>query len=524
MAKRKLLLKALAIGLTAAIVGGAGAALWVRSMLAASSAAYEAGIQEAETTFLARLKEWLDRPDDPRNAFDLQIFLSKQILEKIADTVRGETISFGKGNSLRIDDLRFELRRGFPLVFLEGDYKDAERGISFGGDIAAVLELDASGDAMVLRIRPISVRPALGLGSLRVALKGLLGDVSQQLARDYADAWPGIELPVQTLLPLRLPPTDTPVVIKLGDKQGDPWIKARFDFPPLGADLRIVYRGLVFTEEGVHLFADVQKAEGARAQPVVRSPEWQAMDTDAKLRAIGFGESDLGARVSKRLFVFAVARIDELPRDDKTIRIQGEERSGDIASGNLAFVHYDVWLENPPATRGVLHVDQVRAEVSEAKNEILRYRAKGVAEIEGLLGLRVSLGKPKDGDRGKTEDKNPVTVKFKPTEVALGGRFVLTKDGDLPIIAIMIDPTPEIQTSCRFRVPGFGHITIQPKLRLPETRMTRIKLPPTFDAGGEVQLGDERTPYRIGIEGMKCVGETHYLILTANAELKLGGD
>ncbi len=507
-----------------AVVASVGA-FWARSVLQQNSEAYSAEIAKTEKAYVADLNAWLERPDDPRETFDMQIFLSSRILEKIADTVEGQTLDFGNGQSLKIDKLRFELRTGFPLVRLSGVYHGGKKGVSFGGDVAAVLELASHEDTYILRIRPLTVRPALGIGAVRVAMTGLLGDVTQQIARDYANAWPGIELPVQTLVPIRLPALDTNVVIKIGGKEGDPWIRAKFDFPKLETNLKIVYEGLVFTAEGVHLFANLEKADQDKAREVTPSEEWQSMDREQKLAAIGFSDWDLGSRISKRVFSFAVARVAEMPARDRIIRIRGEERSGNIVSSNLGPLYYDVWLENPSKTQGVMRVDRLVAEVSASKDEIIHYRARGVAEMQGQLGARVSLGKPKGGRaRENMKDNDPIPVKFAPTEVAISGRFVLTTDGELPIIAIMMDPTKEIETSCRFKLSPLPPITIHPKFSIPESRMTRIKLPQAFETEGEVQIGNRTTLYRIAIQKMQCVGETGYLALTADAALQLGAN
>jgi hypothetical protein len=506
-----------------AVVAGIGA-FWARSVLQQNSEAYSAEIARTEETYIANLNSWLGRPDDPRETFDVQIFLSARILEKIADTVEGQTLQFGDGQSLKIDTLRFELRTGFPLVHLSGVYHGGKKGVSFGGDVAAVLELASHEDTYILRIRPLTVRPAFGIGAIRVALSGLLGDVTQQIARDYAASWPGIELPVQTLVPVRIPALDTEVKIKIRGKEGDPWIKVKFDFPKLETDLKIVYEGLVFTKEGIHLFANLEKADQDKAREVLPSGEWQAMNREQKIAAIGFGDRDLGSRLSKRVFAFAVARVAEMPAANRIIHIRGEERSGNIMSSDLGPVHYDVWLENPPKTQGVMRVDRLTSEVSQQKDEIIRYRARGMAELKGQLGARISFGKPKDATtRQKMKDDNPIPVKFDPTEIAISGRFMLTRDGQLPIIAIMIDPAKEIETSCRIKLPILGHITIHPQLSLPEARMTRIKLPPTFETQGEVQIGERAKIYRIAIDEMQWVGDTNYLALTANAALELGG-
>ncbi len=521
--KQKKIWRRLILGVIGlAVVAGAGA-FWARSVLQQSSEAYNAEIAKTEKSYIANLNAWLERPDDPRETFDVQIFLSSRILEKIADTVEGQTLRFGNGQSLKIDTLRFELRTGFPLVHLSGVYHSGNGDVSFGGDVAAVLELASHKETYLLRIRPLTVRPAFGVGAVRFALTGLLGDVTQQIARDYADAWPGIELPVQTLLPIRLPALDTEAVIKIGGKEGDPWIKVKFDFPKLETNLKIVYEGLVFTDQGVHLFANLEKAGHDKAREAKPSRKWQAMDTEQKLAAIGFGDRDLGSRISKRVFSFAVARIAEMPAKDRIIRIRGEERSGNIVSSNVGPLYYDVWLENPSNTHGVMRVDRLAAEVSPAKDEIIHYRARGVAEMQGQLGARVSLGKPKNARaRESMKDNNPIPVKFAPTQVAISGRFVLTMDGQLPIIAIMVAPTKELETSCRFKLSPLPPITIHPKFSLPESRMTRIKLPQTFETKGDVQIGDRATPYRIAIQDMQCDGEKSYLALTANAVLQLG--
>jgi hypothetical protein len=504
-----------------AAFAGAGT-WWAKSVLRDSSVAYEQAIARSEKEFVIRLDTWLARPDDPRDSFDLQFFLSSAVLEKIADTVEGQTIQFGNGQGLTIRTLRFELRTGFPLVRLSGEYRGGNRSASFGGEIAAVLELAGEGDTYVLRIRPLSVRPALGIGALRVAMRGLLGDVSQKIARDYADSWPGIELPVQTLIPVKIPPFATDVVIKIGGKEGDSWIGTMFGFPKLGADLKIVYEGLVFTKQGVHLFANLRKADKNAPRNYAVSKEWQALSQAQKLDAIGFGDRDLGARVSKRVFAFAVARLAEMPAADRVITIQGQERSGNIVTGNAGPIHYDIWLENPPLAKGVMQVDRMTAEVSDDPREIIRYRAEGNVQIQGQLGARVGFGKPKDSKN--LQDKDPIPVVFSPTAVAVAGRFVLTMDGDLPIIAIMIDPTEEIEPRVGFKLPMIGYIAIRPKFRFPETRMTRIKLPPAFETGGAVRIGEQSTPYRIRIRGMECTGERTYLTLLADVALELGGN
>jgi len=501
--------------------GAAGGFLWLQASLEESAKEYQAKIEASEKEYVAQLEQWLNRPDDPRSAFDAQVFLSAQILEKIADKVEGQKLQLGEGRWLLIDELTLKLKRGFPLIELKGAYHDEARNLSFGGEVAAVLELAQGENNVTLRIRPITVKPAFGIGAGRVALTGLLGDVGKEIAQSYAESWPGFELPVQTEVPLNLPEMSTEAVIKIGLEEGDPWIKVRLDFPNLGTNLKVVYRGLVFTADGIHLFADVFQANETGINKKVPSPSWQKMSIDQKLEAIGFGDRDLGARVAKRLFVFAVQQVDQQPTDNRVIRFQGVERFGNLVSGNVGPVYYDAWLQDPPTAKGSTQIANLRAKVSPDPKELVTYSASGVASAEGQLGIRASLGTPKAEDRGDQSTEDPVKVQFQPTELAISGRLVLTRDGDLPIIAVMVDPTEDVQVACRVKIPHLGHVTIKPKVNVPGTRMTRIKLPPSWGTGGELKIGDQSVPYQISVSQMKCVGAETYLELTANADLQL---
>jgi len=501
--------------------GAAAGFLWLQRALEESSREYQAQIEAAEKEYLERWKQWLDRPDDPRDTFDLQVFLSGEILQKIASKIEGQRLDFGEGRSLEIDRLTLRLKRGFPLIELDGAYHDEGRGVYFGGEIAAVLELAQGDDNVSLRLRPISVKPSFGFGAGRVALTGLLGSLSKEIAQNYADAWPGFELPVKSDIPLALPAMSTDAIIKIGLEEGDPWIKVRLDFPELRADLKVIYRGLVFTDQGIHLFADLFDSDETGANPVHPSAAWQNMSLEEKQRAIGFGESDLGARVAKRLFVFAVDQVDRQPSANRVIRFQGVERFGNIFSGNVGPVYYDVWLQDPPSARGSTRIANLRAAVTKNPDEVITYQASGTATAEGQLGIRASLGKPKVENRGDQSTEDPVRVQFQPTELGISGRLVLTKDGDLPIIAIMVDPTQDVQPAARIKIPHLGPITIKPKFNVPATRMTRIKMPPSWETGGKLKVGEETIPYAVAVSDMKCVGADLYLELTANADLTL---
>lgn len=518
--KRKVTLAIFVLFVLLVATGGV-AFLWLRSGLEASAAEYQAQIEASQKAYLARLEEWLDRPDDPRETFDVQVFLSAGILENIGLALQGQTLHLGDGRTLAIERLNFRLSRGFPLVELNGSYHDRKSGISFGGEIAAVLELASDQKAVTLNIRPISVKPVFGFGTARLALSGLLGNVSQEIARNYADAWPGLELPVQTELPLRIPPVSTEAVLKIGKEAGDPWVKVRIDFPQLAADLKLVYRGILFTETGIQLYADLLRAGETGGNPQNPSPAWEQMNTDQRLEALGFGDSDLGARVAKRLFVFAVQEINAQPAEEKVVRFQGLERFGNLVSGKFGPAYYDVWLHDPTAARGSTQLRNLSATIATQPNEIIRYRALGVASGEGQLGVRASLGKPKVDDRGQQATDRPISVEFAPTEFGVSGFLVLTKDGDLPIIAIMVDETDEIQAACRIELPVIGSVRIEPRFRVPATRMTRIKLPPSIDHAGELQLGKERKPYAFTIRELRCRDSGNYLTLDARATLSL---
>ncbi len=501
-----------------------GLLLWARHLLSESQNDYIHKIGAAEKDYLETMKNWLSREDDPRDTYDVQFFMSSGVLEKIVQTLQGRVVQFNDSTTLSIDSLSLDMRTGFPLVTIGGEYKDTKTGLSFGGRAAAYLSLEKQEEGFFFRIRPVSIQPSLGFAGVRFVLSGMVGSVSEAVVRDYAGSWPGVKLPFERFLPVRVPSIAQPVVIKIGGKAGDPYIGTEFEFPALDTDLKIVYEGLLFTSEGVSLFANLEKAGKEKDHLPEPSAEWSKLSVPEKISALGFGGKDIGVRVSKRVFAFAVARVNEMPLANKLITFRGKDRYGDLFHGNAGPFYYQVWLENPPALHGTMQIDTMSAVVSTEENEIIRYHATGVVQVQGQLGLAVELGKPKDEGKARV-DPNPVAVQFAPTQAVLNGAFVLnTDDPTLPIIAIMMDEQKDVALTARLRIPGFGHVTIHPKFTLPHSRMTRIKLPLEINNHGAVRLAKQEIPYHLEITAIQSGITRHYLSMTATAALSTDGD
>ncbi len=509
------------------MIVGLGLSWWVGRHLGELAAQQDQQLAKAEQAYTARFEEWLSTDIDPREANDLEFFLSAALLEDIASEVAGNTIRLSEHTTVQVDSLSFDFKRGFPLIYLHGSYSDTSNDISFGGKIAAALELDYKGERIFLRIRPISIMPVFGIGSMRFAFSGLFKDLSQQWAREQLASWEGFELPVMRELPIELPPLTPEVIVKLGQNEGDPWIKTDLHIGELNTDLGFAVEAVVFTEYGIHVFANLDK-RGAQARPKeVHSRLWQQFDFDARVDAIAFN-SNFGLRLSKRVFEFLVYRLDDLPQASKRMVMQATDSFGDLTEGKAGPIHYRAWLEEPEKTRADMQIDTLSAETSDDGIEIIRYSASGVIAVEGQLGVRAQLGKPKPGTKFyqglDPSHPEPIGVKFDPKELTLNGRFVLrTDDPTLPIIAIMIDPIKDLELRCRFHIPGFGHITIRPKFDIPESRMTRIKIPLALQDEGTIAMGDDMVAYHIAVKDMQCSAYDNYLKLTANAVIEFGG-
>ncbi|MDL5057900.1 hypothetical protein [Geitlerinema calcuttense] len=293
----------LSLGITLlvlAVVCG-GLYFWGRHLLSENAGEYSRQVAEAEQEYVAQMIQWLQRPDDPRQSYDVEFFISAGVLEKIVEVLRGRSITLENGATLEIRALNLDLRDGFPLVRIEGAYHDGSSGLSFGGQAAAVLALEKKEDGFFFRVRPISFQPSLGVGAVRFALGGMLGSVSGMMVRDYAETWPGLRLPFERNIPVRVPSLEQEVIIKIGGKEGDPYVKTEFTFPKIETDLKVVYQGLLFTRSGIHLFADLEKQSGEADRPIVPSESWGQMSLQDKINALGFEGRDIGIRVSKRV-------------------------------------------------------------------------------------------------------------------------------------------------------------------------------------------------------------------------------
>ncbi|MDZ4742638.1 MAG: hypothetical protein SGI98_04370 [Verrucomicrobiota bacterium] len=503
----------------------AGAVLYsANHLLKENARMYLEDVDKSEKEYVAILNGWLNRADDPRESYDIQFFLSTQVLDKIVNVLEGRTIQLNPTTFIVIHEMKLDMRNGFPLVRLEVEYQDTEKGLSFGGDIAAVLAFENQEGTFFFRIHPISFHPSLGVGAVRFAMSGILGKVTQKIVQDYASAWPGVALPFETMIPVRVPSLSSEVVIKIGGKPGDPYVKTQFQFPELNTDLKAVYQGLLVTKQGIHLFANLEKVKGEKDRPLVSSDNWNKMTSTEKIDAIGFGGSDIGTRVSKRVFAFAVARVNDMPLGSKLITLQGKSRFGNLAVGHFGPLYYTIWLEDPSKTKGTMQIQTMSAQVSPVKDEIIKYQATGVVQIEGFAGTKIQLGKPDEKDKDKQyEDKNPIYVKSSPTNARLTGSFVLKKDDPtLPIIAIMMDEQNDIEMTARLKTPTFGHITIHPKFNLPASRMTRIKLPLELKKHGMVKIGLDTVDYFLEMKQIDCQAAESYLTMTAGTDLTVG--
>lgn len=516
---RKILKYGLPVILLVIIVGGA-MIYWGKYLLRENAVRYHEKVSTAEKEYVEQMYQWIAREDDPRQTYDVHFFISSSVLNQIVTILQGRTIRLGAENTLFIRSLRLDMRTGFPLVLIEGQYKDVKSGLSFGGNAAAVLSFEKQEEGLFFRIKPISFEPSLGVGAVRFALTGMLGGVSELLIQNYAETWPGVRLPFEKLLPVRVPALQQEVIIKIGGKEGDPYIKTEFSFPEISTDMKIVYQGLLFTREGIHLFANLEKPGSEPDHPSQASEQWSKLSVDEKVEALGFGGRDIGARVSKRVFAFAVARVNEMPLENKLIKLRGKSRFGDLVRGNAGPLYYQIWLANAPLANGTMQIDTIKAEISAKGNEIIRYQATGVVQVEGQVGIHVELGKPDKPVVEPQDDKDPIGVVFAPTPAVLDGSFVLnTDDPELPIIAIMMDEQKDVELKARLKIPGFGHVTIHPKFTLPHSRMTRIKLPLELQNRGIVRIGTQEVDYQLEFNHMVCTASNHWLTISSEAAL-----
>lgn len=223
---------------------------------------------DAEYSYLAALKDILQKQPDPESQNSLSVFVSGNSLNAVLAGANGTSVDLTKpsGTTLKLASVRTEFRDGFPGVVAEIQVASKNPALSFDAQLYGVLEprIDKTDPTnLLLYFHPLYVgtgtQPMSNSNDLAKITDGLLSE----LIGGYAQQLPHLTIPLAQEFSVSFPPNHLPfpVPVQAGQLNGE------VDVPGLSLHSTIAVSGVLFLSDGVHAFV------AARLKPTDVTPQ-----------------------------------------------------------------------------------------------------------------------------------------------------------------------------------------------------------------------------------------------------------
>jgi hypothetical protein len=222
------------------------------------SADLRANREQAEAAQLGQVKALLSSPNE-LNASDIQVFIGKGVINSALQSIGTIDVavpSLGDA-TLRLSDASVAFTNGYPAVNLKVQVRSAQRNISAGAVVSAVLFLDTAPTALAnktLQVSLTDIAPEISLGFFDFSLKGFWKDLTAAVVQKRLAELPAFSLPLNASLPLSGGGTST-VTMPTGNGST---VTGNLIAPSISANVGLKLAHALFLEDGLHLFLQTE--------------------------------------------------------------------------------------------------------------------------------------------------------------------------------------------------------------------------------------------------------------------------
>jgi hypothetical protein len=241
---------------------------------------------DSERAYLYSLNSIVEQQGNPESSSSLSVFISKASLDGVLQGMDGKQLSLDSKppSTVKINQLRTVFKDGFPGIVGDVVVMSPSANGSVNAKLSAVIEprIDkATPSTLLLYVRPIDLQATLTTGGGSTLGSGFLDHVLNDLAKAYSDRLPYVSVPLSQQFSVAFPASRVPV--SLPTQHGK--LNGEVDVPGLTAGTSILVSGLVFLDDGIHVYltaGDPAKADFVFPYKIVENhtsyPDQNALD------------------------------------------------------------------------------------------------------------------------------------------------------------------------------------------------------------------------------------------------------
>ncbi len=250
--------------LTAILIVGTAGCSSVRNLHKQANSS-TLSLLDSERAYLSSLNSIVEQQGNPESNSSLSVFISKASLDGVLQGMDRTQVSLGSKPpaTVKINQLRTRFKDGFPEIVGDVVVTTPSANGSVNAKLSAVIEprIDrAAPSTLLLYVRPLDLRAALTTGGGSVLDSGFLDHVLTDLAKVYSDRLPHVSVPLSQQFSVAFPASRVPV--SLPTQHGK--LNGEVDVPGMTAGTSILVSGLVFLDDGIHVYlaaGDAAKAD-----------------------------------------------------------------------------------------------------------------------------------------------------------------------------------------------------------------------------------------------------------------------
>jgi hypothetical protein len=225
------------------------------------------GLLNAEYSYLASLRDLLQKQANPESQSSVSVFVSANVLNSVLSGADGLSFALpkSKDTSVKLNSVRTEFRDGFPGVLANIEVSRQNPTLTTQAELYSVLEpridkTDATN--LLLYVHPLYIR--IGTQALSVSTENerkaesLLGDIASQ----YSELLPHLTIPLAKDFSVAFPSNQLPLTVPTQAGK----LNGQIDVPGLSLQSTVSVSGVLFLSDGVHVFlaANTQPAKSTQ--------------------------------------------------------------------------------------------------------------------------------------------------------------------------------------------------------------------------------------------------------------------
>jgi hypothetical protein len=215
-------------------------------------------VSATETRDLAQTGEF------DRAKYDLYLMLHRTIFDQVMAAFDGREIAVGSSSrpiDVIVNSVRMKFLAGYPDIAIDATAVDRKSGVraDLVLDARMMIEGDPEQpDSLAIRPRATRIVPKLSWGVFDFTRRRFVRDLLALKAAEFTEKLPRITLPVTKDFSVGSPARVETTRFAIG---GSAWMEGRVSYPAIQSKGRVAVKRILFLENGVHMFANVEESQ-----------------------------------------------------------------------------------------------------------------------------------------------------------------------------------------------------------------------------------------------------------------------